>query len=412
MKKIEIYCFVLLLAMAASCNKEDKSPASLIEETYSGRDNIEVTYNGTLMAGKQAKVTPRDDNRTADILFESYFDVSQLGDAFKGMAPIQSPGVLPGTPKLNLTVPLTVKDGKYSYSYSGETDYVTYSLNGTITDKKLTADFSNVRLKDQRFSNTAWKPLSAAGLPTSDTQPIHIVWENSLPLPIPIPELDYTIQDLLRIIVNAHLIPAYHNTANMSLTQVIANGLKTVAFNPDGNLPVTYLQTSNGASVFTLAPKCTFQYHPISDRMINLYVNPTDLLSLILLNNDKKDPNIPENPWKSATKAETSFPELIGNLSNMVLPLLSQGIPMNCIIEGDQLELFIGSEVLIPLLKNGIVPLLQNPVVEGIVKDYIESNGELASYSSEIMALYEALPLLLEQTTRLELGLNLTAEGK
>lgn len=366
------------------------------------------------MAGKQCVLSP-EDGGSVSLLFESLFDLSQLGSKFKDLPPVQSPGVLPGSSKLMISVPLNVKDGKYVYSIDGETEAVTYSLKGSISDKLLTADFSNVKLKNQTFTGGVWAPMPASGLPTADTQPFHIVWETALP--IPFPELEYTIQDMLRILVNIPMIPVYNNTAEMSLSQVIANGLKTVAFNPDGNILVTYLQTANGASVFTLAPKCAFQYVPLTDKMLSLFINPTDLLSLILLNNDKKDPNIPENPWKKNNSisggrvirnSEVSSADLFANIAKLILPMVAQGFPTNSVIDGKQMQLYIGTEVLLPLLKQGVVPMLQDPSVVAMIGQYISDNESLRPYAKELTLLLEILPTLMDQTTRLEIGLNLT----
>lgn len=189
---------------------------------------------------------------------------------------------------------------------------------------------------------------------------------------------------------------------------MIANGLRSLAFDKDGNLPVTYLQTANGASVFTLAPKCTFQYIPLSEASVKVFVNPTDILSLVLLNNTNRDPDIPENPFGIKQRAETPLQLLVANLVSMVLPMLSDGFPMAAVRSGSTMSLFLPSEVLIPLIKQGIIPILTNTEVRTGIVEFIRSNPELADQELLIMGIYDALPLLLEQTGRIEFGLNLT----
>ena len=87
--------------------------------------------------------------------------------------------------------------------------------------------------------------------------------------------------------------------------------------------------------------------------------------------------------------------------------MLADGIPMAAVRQNDTMQLYLSSEVLLPLLKQGIIPLLQNPAVRGIVLDYVNSHEELSQHAVAIMALYDALPLILDQTTRIEFGLNL-----
>ena len=56
------------------------------------------------------------------------------------------------------------------------------------------------------------------------------------------------------------------------------------------------------------------------------------------------------------------------------------------------------------------MPVLANPAMRGIVADLVEHNATLAPHAVAIMALYDALPTILDQTTRLELGLNFTKQ--
>ena len=88
--------------------------------------------------------------------------------------------------------------------------------------------------------------------------------------------------------------------------------------------------------------------------------------------------------------------------------MLAEGLPMACVRQGDGMQLYLSSEVLLPLLKQVIVPVLSNPAMRGIVADLVQHNTSLAQYATAIMALYDALPTLLDQTTKIELGFNFT----
>lgn len=398
---------VILLSVMTGCKDDDKTPEPLDAKVYSGLNNIEVTYNGTDMAGKRGEYITAGYGVEAKLLMSSEFNLKELSEDLSDIPPIPAPGVLPGSPVLELTPEFIADGNRYKFSGEGTTDYVTYRYSGNIDADKLAVYFTDVKLKNQTFANSAWKPMPKSGETIDDTQPIRLIWETQLP--IEIPQLEAGIQDALRILVNVPFIPVYNNTATMSLTQVITNGLRTIGFNDDGNMPVTYLKTANGSSVFTLAPKCTFQYIALSDSDILLYVNPTDILSLILLNSGKHDPDIPENPFGIQTRSDDISPLLpyLLNIYMMVKPMIAAGFPMHAERSGDELHLYIGKEVLLPLLQNGIIPLIQSSAFRDMVTEYITSNPELQEYELEIMGLLDLLPLVFEQTTNIEIGLNL-----
>ena len=167
----------------------------------------------------------------------------------------------------------------------------------------------------------------------------------------------------------------------------------------------------DSAATFANAPRCTFMYVPLSEYALKLYANPADILTLVLLNNTNRDPNIPDNPFGKPSRAESgTLVQLLQGLVKSLAPMLADGIPMACVRQGDNMSLYLSSELLLPLLKDGIVPVLANPAMRGIVADLVEHNATLAPHAVAIMALYDALPTILDQTTRLELGLNFTKQ--
>lgn len=409
MKKLFILGLLAGPLIFSSCSKDhDDAPAGIEAKTYTGMNVLDLEYNDTDLAGKSVDVAPGA-NGNADLKFYSKVNLAQLNEAFKELPELDGPGVLPGSPVLALSLPVRADGDEWEFSTSGETEFVTYTLEGEFDGRKFDADFKNVLLKNRTFAGGAYKPLPAPG-PTgvlSDSQPFHIVWETKAP--IQLPGTQYGIQDLLRLIVNAPLIPVYNGTAEMSLSQVLANGLKTVGMTADGCMPVTYLQTANGAATFARAPRCMFMYVPLSDYAIRLFVNPTDVLTLVLLNNTNRDPNIPDHPFGMPTRAESgTLLQLLQGLVKTAAPMLAEGLPMACVRQGDGMQIYLSSEVLLPLLQQGLVPLLSNPAMRGIVADLVEHNTTLAPHAAAIMVLYDALPTILSQTTRLELGLNLT----
>lgn len=407
MKKLHLLELLTGLLLFTACDKgENKDLDQIQSKTYTGMNVLDMEYNDTDMAGKSADVS-KAQNGDVNLSFYSKVNLGQLNAAFQDLPVLDGPGVLPGTPRLDITVPVKHDGDDWDFSCSGETDFVTYRLEGEFNNTRMKCEFNDVKLKNLTFAGGAWKPVPVSRNPLADSQPFHIVWETKLP--IQLPGTQYGIQDLLRVIVNAPVIPVYNGTAEMSLSQVIANGMKSIGMTADGCIPVTYLQTANGAATFANAPRCTFMYIPLSENAIKLYVNPSDILTLVLLNNTNRDPDIPDNPFGKPSRAERGdLVQLLEALVKTLTSALPDGIPMACVRQGDDMSLFMSSELLLPLLKNVLVPVLSNPATRGLIADLVEHDTTLAPHATAIMALYDALPTILAQTSRLELGLNFT----
>ena len=154
----------------------------------------------------------------------------------------------------------------------------------------------------------------------------------------------------------------------------------------------------------------------IPPRDLNEYVGKVYEFKIVKVNDDRKNIVLSRREVIEAERADQRqrFLETVkegdkveGIVKNMS-PMLAEGLPMACVRQGDGMQLYLGSEVLVPLLKQVIVPVLSNPAMRGIVADLVQHNTSLSQYATAIMALYDALPQLLDQTTKIELGLNFT----
>lgn len=417
-------CLLASIMLLPACSDDEPSISPLSEKTYTGNAALKLEYNDAPMSGKS--VTYSQSGNTANLVMNSTVSLEELSAALKGLPTIPGPGVLPGTPVLTLPVNLQADGGKYEFEGSGETDFVTYRYSGDVNADVLDFEFEDVILKNQSLANTVWVPA-----PTEKetdgvgykSLPLHIVWECSLP---PILEgFDGTIQDALILMATLPIIPVYNNTAYMSLVQAIGSALKTVAFRPDGNAVVTYLQTNNGSAQFAQAPLCMIQYVPLTDNILKLYINPTDLMGQILINTSSH-PDLPANPFgKSSRKmaradagstatgdnaaTEGSTPSLqdMMQIISKLAPMLSEGIPMQYDLTQTSLQLYLNTETLLPLLQGVIVPLLEDPIMQASIIEKISANPSLSGYLPVIKALVAAFPQLLSTTTRIELGINL-----
>lgn len=408
--KISAICLAAgTMQWLSSCSdtRNDTLP-QLSQQVYTGLEQLDLEYDGSPMVGKSVSIIPG--TSTVPFTFYSKIDPASLSDALAGIPEIPGPGVLPGSPSLTIPVYLQPDGDEYDFSGSGTTEYVTYSYSGDITDRHLDFEFENIRLKDLSLAGGIWKP---APIQAGISSPLHIIWETSQPGLLE--NFDGTIQDALRLLADLPVIPVYGNTAYMSLAQVVAGSLKTIAFNPDGNLVVSYLQRANGAAQYAQAPLCMLQYLPAGKGKVRIFVNPTDLVSVILMNNTNK-PNVPSNPFGSPARStrasgstsETSpvTPEQIAAIVTRLAPLASEGIPMAYSSDGNKFEIYLDSEFIVPLVKEIIAPVLADPVVQGLILAKLESDPSLKPYIPAVKAVMVALPMILETTTRAELGFS------
>lgn len=400
---------ILVTAMMPSCGDDnDITVSPLPEKTYTGNTALLLGYDGAPMSGKYA--TFDQNGNTASITFGSTVSPSSLSKSLEGLPDIPGPGVLPGSPLLTLPVYLKTDGGFYTFDGEGETEFVSYSYAGKVNGERMEFDFSNVRLKDKRFAGTVWTPAplekNSDGI-TYKSLPLHIVWECSLP---PLLEgFDGTVGDALTLLATAPVIPVYGNTAYMSAAQAVASTVRTLAFREDGNAVVTYLKKADGAAQFALAPICMIQYLPVSGTRMNVFVNPTDLMGQILINNSSH-PDLPPNPFGKVaadSRGETTADTGLLGIAAVIAPLLSEGLPMDYVQDGNTLSLYLGTETLLPLVKEILVPLLKNPEIQSAIITRISSDPTLAGQLPIIEALLKAFPDLIGSTSRIEFGINL-----
>ena len=78
-------------------------------------------------------------------------------------------------------------------------------------------------------------------------------------------------------------------------------------------------------------------------------------------------------------------------------------------MNSSSMELYLPTEVMMPIIKGIIIPLLSKPEVQQMLIARIEQNVSLQPYLPMIKGLLLALPLIMETTTKAEIGLSLTA---
>ena len=148
-------------------------------------------------------------------------------------------------------------------------------------------------------------------------------------------------------------------------------------------------------------------------------MNPTDLLTLVLLNNTNRDPDIPENPFGAPAKKagnagntdneemkEIAFEIAITCLEKLA-PMLATGIPVTVAPQSNGVAMYIDSEAMLPLMKELTASILANDKLKAMLTQAIIGNPQLVQMLPDLLKAMERLPEFIASTTRIELGLNL-----
>ena len=151
-------------------NNKDVDLDQIQSKTYTGLNVLDLEYNDSGLAGKSVDVAPAS-GRNVNMSFYSKVNLGTLNAAFKDLPELDGPGVLPGTPKLDITVPVTRDGNDWDFDYTGETDFVTYRLEGDFDNNKFEGEFEDVRLKNQAFAGGAWKPVAVPAYPYITVRP-------------------------------------------------------------------------------------------------------------------------------------------------------------------------------------------------------------------------------------------------
>ncbi|MDE6558934.1 MAG: hypothetical protein K2K29_03505, partial [Muribaculaceae bacterium] len=217
-----------------------------------------------------------------------------------------------------------------------------------------------------------------------------------------------------------------NNTAYMSVAQAFYNVVKTIALNPDGNIPVMYISTLGGAAHLATTTGNMIQYVPNGQGVL-LYVNPLSAVSEVLLALSKPQTDAEfvtktspiDTPAALRSEGAASAdayriamsPEikdaLIKSLLATIAPQLSQGIPLEMAPTQEGADIYFNTQTSVTFMANLMQNLLSNPVIAGTLKEYLQSIHLPQIPDGDVEAVLAQLPAYLEKTTKLEIGLSL-----
>lgn len=399
-KNLFYYLFAVIctIGLFTSCSDDDEKVVNPIPQTtFNSENGLQLTYNGAPLLGKKVTFTPDATEATkATLRLEGEFDLAGiLKGQRSNMTSPTGPGVFPGSPVTTLSVDLSINGNQCTFSGVSETEYCTFSYAGKVTAGTMDLSFTDVTLKNTALAGTVWKPTPLAN--TEDggmDEPIHFVWKSGTKAAIEIfgHPSEIEINDLLLLALR---FPLFDDGSGdrVSVEQMLCSVLKDVTLGADGNIVATYMDAANGGTEWVTSPSNMAQYVVTGDNQLLLFLNPQAIMANV------------DNVEKSVRTVDVGA--ILQQAIAELYPMLINGVPLTYTKEGNRMKVFLGTDLLLPLMKNIVAPLFEDKS-SLIVIEAMKSDPQFGGMAGMMVPTLKLLPEIIKNTTQLEIGLDLT----
>lgn len=399
-KNLFYYLFAVIctIGLFTSCSDDDEKVVNPIPQTtFNSENGLQLTYNGAPLLGKKVTFTPDATEATkATLRLEGEFDLAGiLKGQRSNMTSPTGPGVFPGSPVTTLSVDLSINGNQCTFSGVSETEYCTFSYAGKVTAGTMDLSFTDVTLKNTALAGTVWKPTPLAN--TEDggmDEPIHFVWKSGTKAAIEIlPGHPLEINDLLLLALR---FPLFDDGSGdrVSVEQMLCSVLKDVTLGADGNIVATYMDAANGGTEWVTSPSNMAQYVVTGDNQLLLFLNPQAIMANV------------DNVEKSVRTVDVGA--ILQQAIAELYPMLINGVPLTYTKEGNRMKVFLGTDLLLPLMKNIVAPLFEDEEFLNMVIEAMKSDPQFGGMAGMMVPTLKLLPEIIKNTTQLEIGLDLT----
>lgn len=400
-KNLFYYLFAVIctIGLFTSCSDDDEKVVNPIPQTtFNSENGLQLTYNGAPLLGKKVTFTPDATEATkATLRLEGEFDLAGiLKGQRSNMTSPTGPGVFPGSPVTTLSVDLSINGNQCTFSGVSETEYCTFSYAGKVTAGTMDLSFTDVTLKNTALAGTVWKPTPLAN--TEDggmDEPIHFVWKFGTKAAIEIfgHPSEIEINDLLLLALR---FPLFDDGSGdrVRVEQMLCSVLKDVTLGADGNIVATYMDAANGGTEWVTSPSNMAQYVVTGDNQLLLFLNPQAIMANV------------DNVEKSVRTVDVGA--ILQQAIAELYPMLINGVPLTYTKEGNRMKVFLGTDLLLPLMKNIVAPLFEDEEFLNMVIEAMKSDPQFGGMAGMMVPTLKLLPEIIKNTTQLEIGLDLT----
>lgn len=401
-KNLFYYLFAVIctIGLFTSCSDDDEKVVNPIPQTtFNSENGLQLTYNGAPLLGKKVTFTPDATEATkATLRLEGEFDLTGiLKGQRSNMTSPTGPSVFLGSPVTTLSVDLSINGNQCTFSGVSETEYCTFSYAGKVTAGTMDLSFTDVTLKNTALAGTVWKPTPLAN--TEDggmDEPIHFVWKSGTKAAIEIfpgHPSEIEINDLLLLALR---FPLFDDGSGdrVSVEQMLCSVLKDVTLGADGNIVATYMDAANGGTEWVTSPSNMAQYVVTGDNQLLLFLNPQAIMANV------------DNVEKSVRTVDVGA--ILQQAIAELYPMLINGVPLTYTKEGNRMKVFLGTDLLLPLMKNIVAPLFEDEEFLNMVIEAMKSDPQFGGMAGMMVPTLKLLPEIIKNTTQLEIGLDLT----
>lgn len=400
-KNLFYYLFAVIctIGLFTSCSDDDEKVVNPIPQTtFNSENGLQLTYNGAPLLGKKVTFTPDATEATkATLRLEGEFDLTGiLKGQRSNMTSPTGPGVFPGSPVTTLSVDLSINGNQCTFSGVSETEYCTFSYAGKVTAGTMDLSFTDVTLKNTALAGTVWKPTPLAN--TEDggmDEPIHFVWKSGTKAAIEIfpgHPSEIEINDLLLLALRFLFDDGSGD--RVSVEQMLCSVLKDVTLGADGNIVATYMDAANGGTEWVTSPSNMAQYVVTGDNQLLLFLNPQAIMANV------------DNVEKSVRTVDVGA--ILQQAIAELYPMLINGVPLTYTKEGNRMKVFLGTDLLLPLMKNIVAPLFEDEEFLNMVIEAMKSDPQFGGMAGMMVPTLKLLPEIIKNMTQLEIGLDLT----
>lgn len=388
-KNLFYYLFAVIctIGLFTSCSDDDEKVVNPIPQTtFNSENGLQLTYNGAPLLGKKVTFTPDATEATkATLRLEGEFDLAGiLKGQRSNMTSPTGPGVFPGSPVTTLSVDLSINGNQCTFSGVSETEYCTFSYAGKVTAGTMDLSFTDVTLKNTALAGTVWKPTPLANTEDGGVdEPIHFVWKSGTKAAIEIfgHPSEIEINDLLLLALR---FPLFDDGSGdrVSVEQMLCSVLKDVTLGADGNIVATYMDAANGGTEWVTSPSNMAQYVVTGDNQLLLFLNPQAIMANV------------DNVEKSVRTVDVGA--ILQQAIAELYPMLINGVPLTYTKEGNRMKVFLGTDLLLPLMKNIVAPLFEDEEFLNMVIEAMKSDPQFGGMAGMMVPTLKLLPEIIK----------------
>lgn len=388
-KNLFYYLFAVICSVAlfTSCSDDDddKVVSPVGETTFTDANGLALTYSGVSMLGKKVTFTPNAADATkATLTLSGLMDLSSILRSNDTPA-VNAPGVIPGETTTTLNVENMIIDGdKVVFEGTEENNGRSIKYSGEATSENMNLALE-VTMPSNVLSGTSWDLAPTGTMFDGDPMaPIHVKWDAD---EFPFNEGTWDINSAISLIVSMTQIEG------KSIPQLLSGVLNKVTFLPDGNIQAEYKNSLTDTEWKT--SELNIATYTVSNNKIYLFLNLSQIMASANKNRD-----INSN-------------EILGSLIPVVLPMLSNGVPLAYVKEEGKMSVYLDTETLLPVLQV-LAPMFENEeFVTGVADMLKEQAGDMGALVDLFLKpVLVAIPQIVSTTETVQIGLKLvpTAE--